>query len=545
MGKARRRRKRSKAELQQFNERTSFLAKSAQINEPKLQTAGLMDPEPVAPLKPVLAPAGSIPAPPPHRPPLLPAAALRTDRPAWPRPVRRTPWLPVKPALAIAVFCALIAAPEHIPWFDHWHIYEWSSVQSLLSFAPRGASARPLETAQQDLRPEESAKSFLAVRIEDPAESLSPFWNALWRTERGEPDAVTRILHYGDSPTTADLITADARRLLQEHFGDAGHGTYLIAKPWAWYAHNGVDGDASGWKIEPANMSEVKDGLFGLGGVSFIGEAGATSRIRLREAGHTRAVISYLAGPAGGALELLAGKQKLGDLDTAAPVVLAAEHSFTLPPDTRDLRINVIRGPVRLFGFAFFKDATGVLYDSLGLNGAFTSVLARFFNEAHWAEELKQAHPQLVVVNYGTNESVHAPYVDTAYEKELKEVIRRIRTAVPDSAILIMSPMDRGERKAGGEIGTVPILPRLITLQEKVARAEGVAFFNTFEAMGGAGTMGRWYMAEPRLVSADFIHPLPSGARIVGTLFYKALMEGYNRHKLKTIRTNLAQAAKP
>jgi lysophospholipase L1-like esterase len=547
MGKARRRRKRSKAEQQQFNRETAFLVRSVRLNEPRLQTGGLVAPVPLAALRPSAPPACVAPEPPHPSGPAIPTSSLSTDRPAWPkRPLRpRTPLLPAKPALAIAAFCAIIAAPQFIPYYDNWHVFEWNTIGAVLDFRPRVTSAQPLEAAQAALKPEESSKSFLAVRIVDPSGSLAPFWEALWRTERAQPEAVTRILHYGDSPTTADLITADVRKLLQDKFGDAGHGTYLIAKPWAWYRHDGLENDASGWKIDPANMSEVKDGIFGLGGVSFRGAAGATSRIRILEPGHKRVVVSYLATPGAGAFEILAGKQKIGELDTSAPAMLAAEHSFPLPEDAREIRLNVTSGEVRLFGFAFFKDPPGVLYDSLGLNGAFTSVLARFFNEAHWAEELKQAHPQLIIVNYGTNESVYAPYVDTAYEKELKETIRRIRAAVPTAAILIMSPMDRGERKAGGDIGTVPVLPRLIAIQEKVALTEGVAFFNTFEAMGGSGTMGRWYMAEPRLVSADFIHPLPSGARIVGTLFYRALMEGYNRHKLNTIRTNMAWAAQP
>jgi hypothetical protein len=54
--------------------------------------------------------------------------------------------------------------------------------------------------------------------------------------------------------------------------------------------------------------------------------------------------------------------------------------------------------------------------------------------------------------------------------------------------------------------------------------------------MGGPGTMGKWYMAEPRLVSADFIHPMPSGAKIVGSLLYQAILDGYNSFKLKRLR---------
>ena len=94
-----------------------------------------------------------------------------------------------------------------------------------------------------------------------------------------------------------------------------------------------------------------------------------------------------------------------------------------------------------------------------------------------------------------------------------------------------MSPMDRGERNASGQIETVPALQRLVELERKIAANEGVAFFNTFEAMGGNGTMAKWYAAEPRLVGADFIHPMPGGAKIIGNLLYKAILDGYNHHK--------------
>ena len=75
-------------------------------------------------------------------------------------------------------------------------------------------------------------------------------------------------------------------------------------------------------------------------------------------------------------------------------------------------------------------------------------------------------------------------------------------------------------------------MPRLVALEQRVAAEHGCAFFNTFEAMGGPGTMGRWYQTEPRMVGADLIHPMPAGAKIVGNLLYKALQDGYRRYKL-------------
>src|ERR1700761_9204887 len=52
----------------------------------------------------------------------------------------------------------------------------------------------------------------------DPRRTLNHFYEALERTARKEPGAETLILHYGDSPVTADLITADARAILQARF---------------------------------------------------------------------------------------------------------------------------------------------------------------------------------------------------------------------------------------------------------------------------------------------------------------------------------------
>jgi lysophospholipase L1-like esterase len=153
-------------------------------------------------------------------------------------------------------------------------------------------------------------------------------------------------------------------------------------------------------------------------------------------------------------------------------------------------------------------------------------MLERSFEIRRWTEALRHEDPDLVVLNYGTNESIYPEYVEKQYPEELRTVIGRIRAALPRASVLVMSPMDRGEM-AGGEIVTPPAMEKLIAQQERIAAETGCAFFNTFEAMGGAGTMGRWYQERPRLVSADFMHPLPAGAAIVGSLFESALVRSY------------------
>ncbi len=451
--------------------------------------------------------------------------------------------LPLKPTLVILTLIACLKAPDAMPAFKNYKVLDFETIPAVLDFTPRKSSAAPIEDEELRMHPDKDAASYKIFRLNDPSHALDHFFDALQRTEAREPGAVTRILHYGDSPTTADLITGDARKLLQKRFGDGGHGFCLLSKPWAWYDHNGVSVQGSGWTIEPATQARLRDGFYGLGGVSFRGGMDARTALTLKDAGHTGIEISYLSQPGGGALAVSAEGKELGTVDTASTAIEPGYTQFEIPADARHFEIRVSRGTARAFGVRFLKPGPGVEYDSLGLNGAFVSVLAKAFNASHWGEELRHLQPDLVIINYGTNESGYAAFVDQAYGKELAEVVRRIRAALPEASILLMSPMDRGAREAGGEIGTLPTIPRLVTIQQRTAMETGCGFFNTFLAMGGPGTMGQWYQAEPRLVGGDFIHPMPAGAKIVGNLLYQALFDGYNQFKIRRMRERFAKTA--
>lgn len=431
--------------------------------------------------------------------------------------------MPWKTLLTLACLGAMLWIPDFLPQYKDYKVLDWRSLPGVFSFTPRLA-ASAIEDEQARMRPDPmrvAAQSATAL-----SGNLDHFYQSLDQLEKGERQTVT-ILHYGDSPTTADMITADVRAMLQSRFGDAGHGYHLIAKPWAWYDHRGVSVESEGWQIDPANQSTVRDGLYGLGGVSFRGEAGAFSKFWLREPGPMRVEIDYL--PGGGTIALFAAGRTVGRIDTAK----GDGHASVEIPAVRRFEIHVESGTTRLFGVFLARPQRGVSYSSLGLNGAYISLLMRMFNGAHWQGELRHTKADLVVINYGTNESVYAEFVDKAFEKELRATIARVRTALPEASILVMSPMDRGKRDSSGEISTVPALHRLVTIEQRVSADLQVGFFNTFEAMGGPGTMGRWYEAEPRLVSADFIHPMPQGAKIVGTLLYKALMSGYQKFRMQ------------
>ena len=192
-----------------------------------------------------------------------------------------------------------------------------------------------------------------------------------------------------------------------------------------------------------------------------------------------------------------------------------------LPPQAGEVVIQGLEGPIRLFGVTLLKTVPGVVYHSLGLNGAYSDVIGRRFDFEQWREQIRHYHPDLIIINYGTNETGHGVFPEKWYEGVWKRALDRARDAAGETPLLVMSPMDVGTRGESGEITTLQALEQLMTVQRRVALAQNIPVYNTFLAMGGAGTMARWYASTPRLVSADYIHPTPTGARIVPGSSYK------------------------
>jgi lysophospholipase L1-like esterase len=447
---------------------------------------------------------------------------------------------PFKTVLAVAVAIGLVSSAHFV--LPAAKVPGPELLTSLMDFTPEGTPEIPLvrrvERVEEAAVPAPKPGGSL---LDDRSGALNAFYASLWRAERGQEPNVARIVHYGDSPTTADLITGDVRSLLQKRFGDAGPGFVLIAKPWAWYQHHGVKVSGTGWEMDPASRFISKDGLFGLGGVSFTGGTGARDAIEYTERGPTEFELWYLAQPDGGKVKISVDGAPLGEVDTAGEENTAGFATLSAPEPVHLLEMEVESGHVRLFGVAAGRPGPGVLYDSLGMNGASITVLTRMFNREFWTTELRHRAPNLIIINYGTNEANFAPYVNGPYEKDLREAVKRVQTAVPEASLMLMSPMDRGQRVGLDEIQTMPTIPQIVAVQKKVAGEMGCAFFNTFEAMGGEGTMARWYQGERRLVSADLIHPTPAGGRIVANAFVRELMLGYNRFKLRQLTKSSAE----
>lgn len=425
--------------------------------------------------------------------------------------------------------------PERLPPSGEVEIDEETSERPELA-QPEQAEARP---ARGPIAGSAGADSDARIDVDDPAVpivdagALGGFYRALARSQAKVPGAITRIVYHGDSLVASDYVTGTLRRKLQDRFGDSGHGFVLLANAWPSYFHNDVFRSATkGWNVSRVVGPYAPDGLYGLGGVSFRGYPGMRARFGTARGGRfgrsvSRFEIGYLAQPGGGELRVLVDGQEHARILSDAPRVTSAFHGIDLPDGEHVLELIVQRGSVRAFGVVLERSAPGVVLDAIGVQGARIRFLDKQ-DDAHWAEQLAHRAPDLLVFHFGANESADGvAYSMADYHRTMKEVLLQARSALPNASCLILAAMDRARKEEAGVV-TVPIIPRIVLEQQKTAREVGCAFWDTFQAMGGRGSMARW--VRRGLGQADLTHPSAEGAELLASWLYQALMQGYGAH---------------
>lgn len=399
------------------------------------------------------------------------------------------------------------------------------------SAAAKGAVTKPaarnaIAETPAEIVPMTRASSVGA--LERPA-ALRRFFEAMARLESGNAQEDVRIVQYGDSHTAADVETAQIRNALQARFGDGGRGYVALGRPWKYYRQDGVrvGMTAADWSQERTKAKGRGDGLYGLGGFSLVTQRSGARAWSDITAKTSRAEIAYLEQPTGGAFDVFIDGVRVVRISTRGERTQSAFRSFdVLESSAHQLEVRTVGdGDVRIFGVALDRAQHGVVYDALGIGGAQVHV-ALTWNEPHWAEQLRHRAPHLVVLAYGTNESVEPDYPQALYERRLVDVLGRIARAVPSASCLLMGPPDLAIETKDGWV-TSPKLLEIIASQRRVAEAAGCAFYDQFQAMGGEGSMATWATEDPPRAQKDRVHMTKEGYQQLGSSFASDLMRAY------------------
>ncbi|AXB55298.1 GDSL-type esterase/lipase family protein [Flavobacterium fluviale] len=175
-----------------------------------------------------------------------------------------------------------------------------------------------------------------------------------------------------------------------------------------------------------------------------------------------------------------------------------------------------------LNGLVLEKDAPGIIYSGIGVNGAKFSDYNKY---PLFFEQLKALHPDLLVFSLGTNES-YDHLNSGSFIKELREFISNIKAQKIDAPIIIMTPPPSLLRRKPNTY--IDDYTRQII---EIAQKDGFAVWDLYDEFGGMS--GIKQLKVQGLIGPDWVHYSKKGYEKQGNLFTQAFLKTYDNFKLK------------
>lgn len=173
-------------------------------------------------------------------------------------------------------------------------------------------------------------------------------------------------------------------------------------------------------------------------------------------------------------------------------------------------------------GFVIENDKPGVIYHSIGVNGARISDFNKY---PLFFKQLKILKPDLVIISFGTNESYQNLSV-SRFVSNMRAMCDKIKEDNPGAVILVITAPP----------SLVPPQKEGNPLVEKYSAAlingkyDDMAVWDLFNKMGGEkGIKGNGKYVD--LISKDKVHYTLNGYRIQGQMFTSDFMKAYNNYK--------------
>lgn len=174
-----------------------------------------------------------------------------------------------------------------------------------------------------------------------------------------------------------------------------------------------------------------------------------------------------------------------------------------------------------LNGMVLERDAPGVLYHSIGVNGAKASDYNKY---PLFFDQLPALLPDLVIVSLGTNESFDK-LTREEYTDQLNLMLTRIKAKNPDVCVLVMTPPPSLFRRRYPNTFAADYAKAIQEQETSMIYAS----FDLFSEMGGTGGVSR--NAKRGYLNTDKVHYTQAGYEKQGSLFMDAFLQAYETFK--------------
>lgn len=363
---------------------------------------------------------------------------------------------------------------------------------------------------------------------------LDPFFEAL--EQAGQQHV--RILHLGDSQLECDRISSSLRENYQQTFGGHGVGLVPALQTVATYTLSQTISPSEGvghylaYGPAEARASHRRYGI--MAQVNHV-VAGTTLRFSARDTGKHPCSggvkrVTVMAKGTGG-MELRAGGETYSltsvDVNDAFSLLTATLRQGT------DVLTLTVHGNYDVYGIQL-DDVNGVSVDNVPMRGCSGTIFTNI-DEQSMAPFFQHENVRLLILQYGGNSvpSCSGSKSISSYMSTLRRQIALFRRMAPEASILFIGPADMATR-IHGEMKTYPILPEMVDSLREMSLQEGIAFWDMYSAMGGKGSIVRWYKASPQLAGGDFVHFTPKGAEKMADMLYGTLQLYYRFYRIRT-----------
>lgn len=388
------------------------------------------------------------------------------------------------------------------------------------------------------------------------------------------------ILHVGDSHIASDTLTGQVRRLFQQGWKNGGRGYTFAGRPWKNYRQEGMTYSMGGKWVAHQGRLRNAQGAFGFGGMRLTSSEAGDWISREDKGndpiGHLR--VFTLGESGGGSFNVYAdnGTDPVGTYsttyvpnpqDSTASTQIMQTHDITFAKPVNAIKIEATDDtPVSIMGVHTQRATPGIVYNSVGLNGARAKTMLGF-DEALSVQELEGLDSDLFVFAFGTNEAYNLRKTDLEPRHRadivatLTALIQRYKTASPEASCVVVLPMEfalkpkaktcykrkrvrrrrrwRWTKKLIKSIDleknpecawtTPPSLAMVRDATQEVASAQQCATWDLYDAMGGQGSMRAWANLETPFSGSDGVHLRLKGYRYLGQQFYVDLMAAYEK----------------
>lgn len=363
------------------------------------------------------------------------------------------------------------------------------------------------------------------------ANALDTFFGQLYILRSSQPLRVN-ILQIGDSHIQCDILSAAVRTDFQNDFGNAGRG---LVVPLRVAGTN----ESFNYKITSNVVCTSKRCVFvndpmpiGIGGVTIRSFSDNTSfRITAFNTpplnySFRKLTLFYQKDSSAFAFDILDSTGRvLGSLDPAkdkSGYSSSAVFSFS----TNDVNLHVrktaeTQNETTVYGLNLENDSSGVLFHSVGVNGAeaFQYLRAQYFTE-----QTKALNPSLIIISLGTNEAQRLPFDKADVISKLDSLIIMLRFYNPHAVFLLTTPADSYYKRKYYNTS----LATLHTAMVEYAEAHHIAIWDLYSIAGGYKSCYQWL--KYGLMRPDGIHFVQKGYEFQGNLLYEAIIKSYNNY---------------